>query len=294
MKLTEIWKSKQKPTISFELFPARTPKGAANLEKAIENLADLKPDFLSVTFGAGGSTREGSRELVNKLNHDKGLEVVAYVACYGLRPDDLAGILDDYRDLGLENILTVRGDPPGEEGGFVLPQDSLAHASEFLTFASPRYDFCFGAAGYPEGHIESESREKDLDFLKLKVDCGAEYIITNYFYDNRYYYDFIERCRAAGIDVPILPGVMPVFNISMMEKLARLCGATITNELRKGLASLPGDDKESLLNFGTEYAARQCTDLIKGGAPGLHIYTMDRSKSVQGIIGRLRGEGLLD
>ena len=292
MRVTEMWRSRSRPTVSFELYPARTPKSEASLQKAVNKLAELKPDFVSVTFGAGGSTREGSRELVDRLKNGKQLEIVAYVACYGLGPDRLADVLEDYRGLGVENILAVRGDAPREQDGFVPDEHSLAHASDFLTFAA-RYDFCLGAAGYPEGHVEADSRQKDLEYLKLKVDSGAQYIITNYFYDNQYFHDFVERCRAGGIKVPILPGVMPVFSVKLMENLAQLCGATINEELRTGLAGIPEDDKDALANFGIDYAMRQCRELLESGAPGVHIYTMDRSKAATALVTRLRKEGLL-
>jgi methylenetetrahydrofolate reductase (NADPH) len=162
-----------------------------------------------------------------------------------------------------------------------------------MEFIRPRYDFCIGVAGYPEGHVEAESKEKDIGYLKLKVDEGAEYIISNYFYDNQYYFDFVKRCKAIGIDVPILAGVMPVYSIKMMEMLAGLCGATITNELRQGIEALPEDNKEALVNFGIEFAVRQCEDLLRTGVPGLHIYTMDRSVSSVVIVERLRRDGLL-
>ena len=184
MKLTELWNASPKPTISFELFPPRSEKAAASLEKAIDALAALGPDFVSVTFGAGGSTREGSRQLVDKLKNEKGLEVVAYFACYGLGPEDIAGVLDSYREIGVETILAVRGDTP-REGEFVPHPDSLPHATDLVSFIRPRYDFCVGVAGYPEGHIEAQSKAQDLEYLKLKVDLGAEYIITNYFYEMR-------------------------------------------------------------------------------------------------------------
>jgi len=293
MKVTDIWTSGRKPTFSFELFPARTPKAAENLERAIDELAALGPDFVSVTFGAGGSTREGSHQLIEKLKNNKGLEVIAYFACYGLGPEDISAVLDSYQALGLENILAVRGDPPRELEGFEPHPQSLPHASDLVSFIRARYSFCLGAAGYPEGHIEAESRDKDLEYLKLKVDNGAEYIISNYFYDNRYFFDFTERCRAAGITVPILPGVMPIFSIKMMEMLAGLCGATITDEVRQGISELPEGDKEALLNYGIDFAARQCKELIEAGVPGLHIYTMDRGRSAVGIIDHLRKEGLL-
>lgn len=292
MKVTEIWKTSQRPTISFELFPARSESALESLGKTIDDLADLKPDFVAVTFGAGGSTREGSRQLLTKLRNEKGLEVIGYFAGYGLGPEEIMAVLDSYRESGITNILVVRGDPPREEG-FKPHPDSFAHASDLLAFIRPKYTFCLGAAGYPEGHIEAESKEKDLEYLKQKVDRGAEYIIANYFYDNRYFFDFVERCRATGINVPIVPGVMPIYSVKMMETLAGICGATITEEVRRGIAKLADGDKKGLVEFGIEFAVSQCTELIKAGIPGVHIYTMDRSDSTVGIVNRLRAEGLI-
>ena len=292
MKVTDIWNANQSPSISFELFPAKSEKGAVSIAKTIDTLAALKPDFVSVTFGAGGSTREGSRQLIQKLKHEKGLEVVAYFACFGLGPDEIIAVLDSYHEMGVESILAVRGDTPREEG-FEPHPESLPHASDLVSFIRPRYDFCIGAAGYPEGHIDAPSKEKDLEYLKLKVDQGAEYIIANYFYDNSYFFNFVDRCRSAGIEVPILPGVMPIYSIKMMEMLASLCGATIPDEVRAGIAVLDADDKGALLNFGIDYAYNQCTELLEKGAPGIHFYTMDRSRSTESIVKRLRSEGLL-
>ena len=292
MRITDMWRPGRKPTLSFELFPARSEKGAARLAKTINVLADLKPDFVSVTFGAGGSTREGSRQLVGKLKDEKGLEVIAYFAGYGLGREDILAVLDNYWAMGVENVLVVRGDPPHDED-FQPHPDSFSYASEILAFVRPKYDFCMGAAGYPEGHIDAPSKEKDLEYLKLKVDNGAEYIICNYFYDNEYFYDFIDRCQAAGITVPILPGVMPIYSVKMMENLASLCGATITEEIRQGIGELPEGDKKALNEYGIDFAVRQCADLIGSGVVGLHIYTMDRSKSTVGIVNRLRDNGLL-
>jgi methylenetetrahydrofolate reductase (NADPH) len=292
MKITDLWNSSDKPSISFELFPARTDKGAASLEKAIDALASLNPDFVSVTFGAGGSTREGSRQLIQLLKHEKGLDIIAYFACYGLGPEEIISVLDSYQENGVENVLAVRGDEPREEG-FQPHPESLHHASDLVAFIRPRYDFCLGVAGYPEGHIDATSRDKDLEFLKLKVDLGAEYIITNYCYDNDYFFDYLERCRKAGINLPILPGIMPIYSVKMMHMLAGLCGATITDEIKEGIASLPGDDKQALLEFGIEFAYRQCVGLLESGVPGLHFYTMDRSASTVGVVERLRRDGVL-
>jgi len=293
MKITELWNSRQQPTVSFELFPPRSPKAAEKLEKTIDILAALKPDFISVTFGAGGSTREGSRQLVEKLKNEKMLEVMAYFAGYGLGPEDISAVLDDYQALGMENVLVVRGDIPREQDNFKPHPESFAHACDIIAFIQPQYSFCLGAAGYPEGHIDSESKDKDIEYLKLKVENGAEYIISNYFYDNKYFFDFMERCRSIGISVPILPGVMPIYSVKMMEMLAGMCGATITNEVRQGIASLPEGDKEALVNFGIDFAAGQCKELLKAGVPGLHFYTMDLSRSVVGILNRLRNDELL-
>ncbi|MFC1960901.1 methylenetetrahydrofolate reductase [Chloroflexota bacterium] len=292
MKVTDIWQSGQKPTVSFELFPARTEKAAARLENTIGALAALQPDFVSVTFGAGGSTREGSRQLIEKLKTEHGLAVVAYFAGFGLGPDDICSVLDDYQALGVDTVLVVRGDPP-EADAFSPHPDSFSYASELMEFIRPRYSFCLGVAGYPEGHIDTPSQERDIEFLKRKVAQGAEYIITNYTYDNQFFFDFVERCQAAGITIPILPGVMPIYSVKMMETLASLCGATITAEVRQGIARLPVGDKAALVDFGIEFAVQQCAELLRAGVPGVHIYTMDRSPSAAGIVKRLRDDGLL-
>lgn len=293
MKLTELWKEGSRPTLSFELYPARNEKAAVRLEEVIDKLVALEPDFVSVTFGAGGSTREGSRQLVEKLVKEKGLTVLAYFAGYGLGPDDTRSVLDDYREIGVESVLVVRGDPPHEQPDFKPHPESFGYASEMLAFVESHCDLCLGCAGYPEGHIEAQSRDRDLEFLKLKVENGAEFVITNYAYDNDLYFEYLERCRAMGLKTPFLPGVMPIYNEKMMESLARLCGATVTSEIREGLAALPAGDKKALSAFGVDYAVAQCRGLLERGAPGVHLYTMDRSKSVVEIVTRLRAEGLL-
>jgi methylenetetrahydrofolate reductase (NADPH) len=293
MRVTDIWKQKGKQSISFELYPARSDKAALRLEKVIDVLAALNPDFASVTFGAGGSTREGSYQLLKKLKTTKGLEVVGYFAGYGLAPDEITAVLDSYKDLGIENILVVRGDIPRDSDEFKPHPDSFNHASSLLEFIRPKYDFCIGVAAYPEGHIEAESLEKDLEYLQLKVANGADYIITNYAYKNQYFYDFFERCQQKDINVPIIPGVMPIYSPKMTESLAKLCGASIPNEIRQGLADLPEGDKEAVQKFGMEVAYNQCKDLLNSDVPGVHIYTMDRSKTISEIIGRLRTEGII-
>ena len=291
MKITDIWRQAEHPTLSFELFPAKTEQAAQRLDEAILELAALKPAFASVTFGAGGSTREGSYQLLEQLIRKQELEALGYFAGYGLGPDEITSTLDSYQQLGIENILVVRGDVPREDEEFTPHPASFQHANQLLEFVRPKYDFCIGVAAYPEGHIEADSLEKDMSYLKQKVDLGAEFIITNYAYDNRFFFDFVSRARAAGINLPILPGVMPIYTEKMTRFLARLCGATITSEIEQGLAEIPEDDKYAVLEFGIEYACQQCRGLLDAGVPGVHIYTMDRSKSVVEIVSRLREDG---
>ncbi|MBN1546488.1 MAG: methylenetetrahydrofolate reductase [Syntrophaceae bacterium] len=292
MKLTDLWATIKKPSLSFEFFPAKTPKGVENLDRIIDELKSLRPDFVSVTFGAGGSTREGSLELLKKLRREKDLETVAYFAGYGLGPDEITTVLEGNREAGVDNVLVVRGDPPQEEG-FQPHPESLPHASDLLSFIRPRYDFCMGVAGYPEGHREATSRERDLAYLKLKVDLGADYIITNYCYENRFFFDFVERCQSLGINVPILPGVMPIYSIKMMDMLAEICGATVPEALRRDLEAIPEGDRAAMVRYGIDFAVNQCRELLRAGVPGIHLYTMDRSDSVLGIVQTLKQEQLL-
>lgn len=293
MKLVDLWETSQKPTISFELFPARSEKAAERLEKVLDELAGLNPDFVSVTFGAGGSTREGSYQLIKRLIQEKGLDVLAYFAGFGLGPDEIMSVLDSYQDVGIQNVLIVRGDEPRDVEDWKPHPESFPYASHLMAYVKPLYNYCFGVAGYPEGHIDAESKAKDLEYLKLKVDKGAEFIITNYAYDNQYFFDFVDRCQVAGISVPIMPGIMPVYSVKMMNILADICGATITEKLKQGIDALPEDDKQAMLEFGIQFAVEQCKELIRAGVVGLHIYTMDRSSSTVGIVNQLRDEGLL-
>jgi methylenetetrahydrofolate reductase (NADPH) len=291
MRLTDLWRTKGRPTVSFEFFPPRTAKAAATQDEAIAQLRPLEPDFVSVTFGAGGATRAGSRELLAKLRGHK-LETLAYFAGFGLPPATIREVMDGHREMGVENVLAVRGDKPEDEG-FTPHPESFAHASDLLTFLRGGYGFCLGAAAYPEGHREAPSKEQDLEHLALKVERGAEFLITQYFYDNRFFHDFVARCRARGIGVPIVAGVMPIFSIKMMESLAEMCGATITAAVRQGLAALPEGNQEALVEFGVDFAVKQCRDLLAAGVAGLHFYTLNRARSTLAIVQRLRAEELL-
>lgn len=293
MSVDGLWEGRINPTISFEFFPARDENAAGKLDDVIDTLGNLNPDFCSVTFGAGGSTRKGSLDLVKKLKTEKQLKVVPYLATYGLATDSITEVVDKYRDINVDGLFCVRGDKPDNTESFSVDPNALSHATDLIDFISPRYDLFLGVAGYPEGHKEAESIEKDLDYLKLKIDKGAGFIITQYVYDNDMFYRFLDSCRNLGIDAPIVAGVMPVYGIKMTESLAAMCGAAIVPELRRKLDSLPVDDKKAVAQFGRNFALNQCRELISHGADGIHFYTMDRAKTVAYVISALREEGLL-
>jgi methylenetetrahydrofolate reductase (NADPH) len=285
--------SRTRPVISFEFSRPKTDKAAANLDKALDLLTPISPDYVSVTFGAGGSTREGSYELLEKLKNEKHFSVVAYIAGVGLAPDEVASVMEKFKNLGIETVFVVRGDEPTWDEDYEPHPDAMQHASDLLRFIKDRYDFCLGAAGYPETHMEAVSPEADIDYLKLKVDEGAEYIVAQYFYDNQFFYDFLDRVQAKGISVPVVPGVMPIYTVKLTENLAKICGTTITDKVRRGLDSLPADDKEAVVQYGIDLATEQCKDLLAHGVAGLHFYTMNRGKSLMRVFENLKTDGAL-
>jgi len=291
MRVTSLYESK-KPVISMEFFPPRNEKAAETFGTTIANLAALKPDYMSITFGAGGSTRDGSYQTVKKVMIDTNLPTVAYIAGFGLRPNEITAVLDKYKDLGIETIFVIRGDKPKDDD-FTPHPDSFSYASDMIAFIKERYDFTLGCAGYPEGHLEAENLEKDIEYLKLKVDNGAEYVVAQYFYDNNYFFEYIKKCRAIGIHVPIIPGIMPVYTLKMTNMLSNICGTKIVDKLKRQLDAVDADDKDAVLNMGINFAVEQCKGLLKEGVAGLHFYTMDRSKSTAEIINRLKKENLL-
>ncbi|MEA2101266.1 MAG: methylenetetrahydrofolate reductase [Thermodesulfobacteriota bacterium] len=291
--MSDLIEKNKRPVVSFEFFPPRDEQAAEKLDSVIDRLASLNPDFVSVTFGAGGSTREGSYHLARKLIQEKGLDVITYFAGYGLGPNDITSVLDKYAKLGVETLFVVRGDKPRNIDGFTPHPESFQHASQLLDFITSSYAFCLGAAGYPEGHPEAPSKEKDLEYLRLKVNNGARFIIAQYCYDNESFFDFVQRARAIGITVPIIPGIMPIYSVKLMEGLAKVCGATIPDALRDKLAQLPQDDPKACVRYGIDFATNQCRDLLKHGVDGLHFYTMDRSNTIIEVVNRLRKEALL-
>ena len=291
MRVSELYQHKQ-PVISMEFFPPRNQAASEKFGGLIDTLSCLNPDYLSITFGAGGSTKDGSYQTVKELMVKKNLPTVAYIAGYGLGLDAVREVLDQYRDLGVETIFVIRGDKPTTDDLAPHP-GSFSYASELISFIKAHYDFTLGCAGYPEGHIQAESLDTDIQYLKQKIENGAEYVVTQYFYDNDYFFNYMKKCKDQGINVPIIPGIMPIYSIKMTRMLSEICGSSLTEELDKKLAALDPEDNDGVINLGIELATEQCRGLLKKGVPGLHFYTMDRSRSTVEIINQLRREHLL-
>ena len=277
----------------LEFSRSASEKAALNLDNALVKLTEINPDYVSVTFGAGGSNYEGSLELLKKLKGEYNFKTVAYIVAVGLGKDKLTDVLNQFSKLNVETVFAIRGDTPTWDDNYKPNPDAFDHASDLIEFIKDNYDFCIGAAGYPEGHIESENIDKDIEFLKLKIENGAEYIVAQYFYDNQYYFDFVRKCRDAGISVPIIPGIMPIYSEKLMNNLAGVCGTTITDKIKEDLAALSPDDKKAVSEYGINLALSQCRDLLENGVDGLHFYTMNRANSIVSIINTLRNEGLL-
>jgi len=290
MRIADAFGPGRPPVISFEFFPPKTPEAEGRLFDTVAKLAPLRPTFVSVTYGAGGTTRQLTRDIVVRIKREIGIEAMAHLTCVGHTAAELAEILDDLVAAGIENVLALRGDPPRGQPAFAATPGGFAHGAELAAFINGRWDVCIVGAGYPEKHLEAPDPATDLRYLKQKVAAGARVLITQLFFEPATYFAFVERARAAGIDVPIVPGIMPVTNVSQLERFTSMCGATIPASLRDLLAGVR-DDEAAVTAIGIEWARDQCRALLEGGAPGLHFYTLNRSHSTQEILGLLRDEG---
>lgn len=281
--------NKNGPVFSFEFFPPKTAQGERNLFETIERLRPLRPTFVSVTYGAGGSTREKTVEWVRRIKHDIGLEAMAHITCVGADREEIAAVLHRLEEARIENVLALRGDPPRDQATVRSPVNGFTYAAELVQFIRTRgFQFSLGGAGYPEGHIECPDRELDLAHLKYKVDCGLEFVITQLFFDNADYFAFVERARARGVRVPIIPGIMPITNLGQVERFTSMCGARIPNDLKERLERVRDSD-EDVRAIGIEHATVQCRELLAGGAPGIHFYTLNQSPATRAIFERLHG-----
>ena len=276
------------PCFSFEFFPPKTEEGSQNLLRTLEALAPLDPGFVSVTYGAGGSTRDRTIDLVTQIKANTGIEAMAHLSCVGHTRDEIAGILDRLATAKIENVLAIRGDPPNGQPRFVPTPGGFRYASELVEFIRNRdYPFGVGAAAYPEGHVENPSRDADLTSLKRKVDAGCDFVITQLFFDNAFFFDFVERARRVGINVPIVPGIMPITNFEQLNRMVRMCGSTIPMRLALQLERVK-DNPEAVMQLGVAHATVQCIELLNRGVPGIHFYTLNRSPATQMIVSALR------
>ena len=276
------------PCFSFEFFPPKTEEGHRALLRTLEDLRPLDPGFVSVTYGAGGSTRDRTVELVREIR-TTGLETMAHLTCVGHSRAELEALVEQFLAMGVENILALRGDPPAGQQQFQAAPGGFSYAAELVRFIREKdHHLCIGGAGYPEGHVETPLREDDLRHLKAKVDAGLDFVITQLFFDNAFYFDFVERARRVGINVPIVPGIMPITNIEQLERFVRLCGATVPMRLVLQLERYR-DDPEAVVQLGVAHATVQCMELLSRGVPGIHFYTLNRSPATRLIVSALRG-----
>jgi methylenetetrahydrofolate reductase (NADPH) len=264
---------------SLEFFPPKDDAGVEALRQTAVALKRIAPDFVSVTYGAGGSTRERTAQVSKLLRTEIGFTVMPHLTCVGHSRDELNGVADRLHADGYRNIMTLRGDPPKGQTEFVPYKDGLRYGSDLVALLKARHaDFCLGVGGYPEKHPEAPSLDADLDNLKRKVDAGASFITTQLFFDNAVYHRFVEKCRARGITVPIVPGIMPVLSLKQIKRFTEMCGATLPEKLTKRLEAA-GEAPEIVESVGNEWAVTQIRDLLVHGAPGYHLYIMNRAKS---------------
>jgi methylenetetrahydrofolate reductase (NADPH) len=280
------------PVVSFEFFPPKSADADAQLEDALRKLRPLGPAYVSVTYGAGGSTREKTVDLVGRIRREWGLLPMAHLTCVGATRDEIGGVLSRLHAIGIENVLALRGDPPKGAAKFEATAGGFRYASELAAFVRKDGRFAVGGACYPEGHPETRDVAAGVAHLKQKVDAGARFLLTQLFFDPRAYFDFAARARAAGITVPIVPGVMPVTNVDQLERFTSMCGASIPPDLRERLDRVR-DDPQVVMNVGVDHATWQCEQLLRGGAPGIHFYTLNKSPSARAVFENLRHRRLV-
>ena len=290
MRIDQILYERQ-PVFSFEFFPPKTADGEANLRAALDDLKDDAPAFVSVTYGAGGSTREKTVEIVKSIKQDYGIEAMAHLSVVGQSVDDLRRQLDEIAEGGIENVLALRGDPPRGETEWIAHPEGLHYSVELIEMIRADYDFCVGAACFPEVHPDAPNLEEDLRYLKRKVDAGAGFLITQLFFSNQDYFNFVEEARAAGIDVPIIPGIWPVTNYAQIKRIADLCKSRFPERFESELQERK-DDLTAVTDLGVAYATLQCIELLAKGVPGIHFYTLNRSPATRAILAALRSWGL--
>lgn len=271
------------PVVSFEFFPPKTDEGTEQLYRTVEDLRRCRPAFVSVTYGAGGSTRDRTLDLVARIQRDLGVVTMAHLTCVGSTREEIGAVLERLADSGVRNVLALRGDPPKGESAFVPVEGGFRYASELVAYIRERgFDFCVGAACYPEGHVETRDLDADLGHLVRKVEAGVDFLVSQLFFDNEDYRAFVRRARTAGITVPIVPGLMPVTNVGQIERFTSLCGSRIPQELHRRLR-IVANDPAAVVATGVQWAVDQGRALLGDGAPGLHFYTLNRSSATLAV-----------
>ncbi len=288
MQIDEIIAAKPGPVFSFEFFPPKTDEGEQNLRGALAALQELEPDFVSVTYGAGGAGRDRTLGITRWLKSSLGIEAMAHLTCVGASRDELSATLGGLVEAGIENVLALRGDPPRGESEWRPHPGGLNHSSELVQLIRAEHpSVCIGAACFPELHPEASDPLSDLQFVRAKVDSGVGFLITQLFFDNEYYVRFVEAARFAGIEVPIIPGIMPITDVAQIKTMTSMCGATIPPPLLEAL-ELRAEDPEAVRELGVAYATLQCAELLAWGAPGIHFYTLNRSPATRAILSALK------
>jgi methylenetetrahydrofolate reductase (NADPH) len=287
LRIDEIIEASDEPVFSFEFFPPKTDEGEQNLRVALEDLRAFEPDFVSVTYGAGGSTRNRTFELTRWIKQELGIEAMAHLSCVGSTRQELQVILDGIAAAGIENVLALRGDPPRGETDWKPHPGGLRYSTELASLITHGHRFAVGAACFPEVHPEAPDMAHDLRFLRQKVEAGASFLITQLFFDNELYFRFVEEARAAGIEVPIIPGIMPITDVGQIKTITGMCKASIPAQLLEAL-EWRAADRDAVLQLGVAYATLQCAELLARGAPGIHFYTLNRSPATRAILSAQR------
>ncbi len=291
MTTSSSFAAARSPIFSVEFFPPKTDRAAEQLLQTADQLRPFAPDFASITYGAGGSTRSRTLTYARQLAADFGYEVMPHLTCVGHSRAELKEIIAEFREAGLRRIMALRGDPPKGETNFKPHPDGLAYANDLVALIREAYPECLiGVAGYPETHPEAASPDIDLSNLKRKVETGANFITTQLFFENHLYFDFVDRCRAAGMKLPILPGLMTVTSREQASRFCTMCGATIPEELDRQLRKA-GDDAAAVEAIGVEWTYRQAANLLERGAPGLHLYILNKAGPAKALLEKLRADG---
>jgi methylenetetrahydrofolate reductase (NADPH) len=270
---------KGQPVVSFEFFPPKTDAGFQQLFQTIGELTPIAPSYVSVTYGAGGSTRQKTVELVGRIQREAKIRSMAHLTCVGHTADELTSVLDELWEGGIRNVLALRGDPPAGQAQFVTTAGGFGYANELVAFVKSRHDFCIAVAGYPEGHPQCLNKTRDMEHLKRKVDNGASFVVSQLFFDNADFYRFRDDARSMGIKVPIIAGIMPITNVSQIKRFVSMCGAKIPHRLLTKLETVETSNPDSVHQVGVDYAAMQCRDLLFNDVDGLHFYTLNKSKA---------------